>query len=89
MTATYYDTAGYKGYVNGLLDGTAGVSSGGLVSNSGILVIGNDIWFSSRNIDGIVDEVRISNIARSADWVKTEFNNQNSPGTFYTIGSEQ
>jgi biopolymer transport protein ExbB len=34
------------------------------------------------------DEVRISNSARSADWIATEFNNQNNPASFYTIGSE-
>ena len=34
------------------------------------------------------DEVRISNIARTSDWIKTEFNNQNDPGSFYTFGAE-
>ena len=34
------------------------------------------------------DEVRISNIARTPDWIKTEFNNQNNPGAFYTFGAE-
>lgn len=37
---------------------------------------------------GAINEVRISNIARSADWIRTEYNNQNSPSMFYTIGSE-
>jgi prepilin-type N-terminal cleavage/methylation domain-containing protein len=36
---------------------------------------------------GAIDEPRVSNIARSADWINTEYNNQNSPGTFYTVGS--
>jgi hypothetical protein len=40
-------------------------------------------------IDGLIDEVRISNIARSGAWIQTEYNNQNSPGTFYTISSEE
>ena len=39
--------------------------------------------------DGIMDEVRISNVARSADWIKTEYYNQNSPSTFYGVGSEE
>jgi hypothetical protein len=29
-------------------------------------------------------EVRISNIARSADWIAAEYNNQSSPSTFYS-----
>ncbi|MEW6609747.1 MAG: DUF2341 domain-containing protein [bacterium] len=39
--------------------------------------------------DGISDEVRISNIARSANWIATEYNNQNNPFGFYTIGIQQ
>jgi RHS repeat-associated protein len=37
--------------------------------------------------NGTIDEVRTSKIARSADWIKTEYNNQNSPSTFYTVSS--
>ena len=37
---------------------------------------------------GAIDEVRISNSARPADWIATEYNNQNSPATFYTIYPE-
>ncbi len=36
--------------------------------------------------DGILDEVRISNVAKSADWIATEYNNQSDPSTFYTVG---
>jgi hypothetical protein len=35
---------------------------------------------------GLVDEVRISGVTRSADWVATEYNNQSSPATFYRMG---
>ncbi len=38
--------------------------------------------------NGNIDEARVATIARSADWIATEYNNQNSPPTFYTIGSE-
>ena len=43
---------------------------------------------SSRYFGGNLDEIHISNIERDAAWVKTAFNNQNSPSTFYTVGSE-
>lgn len=44
-------------------------------------------------VSGTMDEVRISSIGRSADWVLTQYNNQNNPGNigspgFLTIGSE-
>ena len=35
---------------------------------------------------GLLTEVRISSLVRSADWIATEYNNQNSPSTFYTVG---
>jgi hypothetical protein len=34
------------------------------------------------------DEVRISNSARSPDWITTEFNNQSNPALFYALGAE-
>ena len=37
---------------------------------------------------GELDEIRLSNTVRSADWIATEYANQNAPGSFYTVGSE-
>lgn len=37
---------------------------------------------------GKLDEMRASGIARSDDWDTTCYNNQSSPSTFYTVGSE-
>ncbi len=38
--------------------------------------------------EGWIDEVHISNIARTRDWIITEYNNQFSPSAFFTIGPE-
>lgn len=35
-----------------------------------------------------MDEARVSNIARTPAWIATEYNNQNSPSTFETLGSQ-
>lgn len=35
---------------------------------------------------GSLEEARISKIARSADWIKTEYNSQKNPSTFYFAG---
>ena len=43
-------------------------------------------WDDTRRYEGVLDEVRISRIARPADWVRTEYNNQNNPGAFWTTG---
>jgi YD repeat-containing protein len=36
-----------------------------------------------------MDEIRISNTLRSAGWIKTEYNNQNSPLTFVSFGFQE
>lgn len=44
---------------------------------------------TSDPIDGTLDELRFSNVARSASWIATEYNNQSATSTFYTISSAQ
>jgi len=44
---------------------------------------------NQRYFDGIIDEVRVSNTTRSAEWIDTEYNNLNSPSTFSSMGEEQ
>jgi hypothetical protein len=47
-------------------------------------------WGSSNDsasfFNGLLDEARLSNIARSSAWIATEYNNQSSPSTFFTLG---
>ncbi len=50
--------------------------------------IGN-IPGGGRNYNGQLQEARVSKVARSACWLKTEYNNQVSPSTFYNIGNEE
>ena len=40
-------------------------------------------------LDGILDEVRLATVVRSAGWIATEFANQKSPATFYSVGGEE
>jgi hypothetical protein len=35
--------------------------------------------------NGSIDEVKVSDIPRSSDWIQTEYNNQSSPATFYSF----
>jgi hypothetical protein len=80
-------------YVNGKPDGTADSQERNAWVNTTFNVqIGcgfeNGCTSNSPNaVNGTMDEVRISYVARSADWIKTEYNNQNSPSTFYTVGN--
>ncbi len=85
-------------YVTGSVDssGNATLLKDGAVVQTGSISIsastdpvriGDDFWSgaSDRNWDGNMDEVRVANVARSLGWVKTEYNNQNSPATFYSV----
>lgn len=45
--------------------------------------------YNSGQFNGIIDEIRISATVRSAGWIKTEYNNQNSPFTFSSSSTEE
>jgi len=47
------------------------------------------ITSGGETIDGIIDEVRVSGIARDACWIGTEYNNQRNPSAFYSLGDEE
>ncbi len=64
-------------------------TSGTLTTTAAVTDIGNDPVTGSRFFNGLIDEARIASVARSADWLNTEYNNQSAPGTFETLGSEQ
>ncbi|MEM9326009.1 MAG: DUF2341 domain-containing protein, partial [Bacteroidota bacterium] len=40
---------------------------------------------STRYWNGDMDEIRVSNAVKSADWIKTEYFNQSDPLNFYTV----
>ena len=91
--ALTYDGDTLISYVDGQFSGQGTNASGGSFTSTVLpFRIGSD-GQGALVLDGIVDEVRASNIGRSADWVKTSYNNQNDPGDigaagFYTVGSE-
>ena len=81
-----YDGTNVRIYVDGALEATNNVGSITIDTNNNPLFLG-----SSSNtlfIGGILDEIRISNIGRSSDFITTEYNNQNSPGTFYSVSTQ-
>ena len=63
-------------------------ANGAPLAPSIITYIGGYNNSANRHFGGILDEVCISSSVRSADWIKTEFNNQNLPSTFYSVGAE-
>ena len=76
-------------YVNGVQ-----VVSGSYVNNWGTdngncSIAGETASGETGNrLNGRIDEVRVAKSVLSADWILTEYNNQSSPTTFYTISVE-
>jgi RHS repeat-associated protein len=77
-------------YIDGVLDNAATVSGGTMstITTAAHTRIGSTPESGSGYecyFNGNIDEVRSSKTARSADWIKTEYNNQKSPSTFYSV----
>lgn len=70
-------------YINGAPSGDSG-SLGSYTNSNDVLRLGyritNDRWFK-----GIIDEIRISSTARSASWIKAEYNSENDSLHAYGI----
>jgi len=45
------------------------------------------VFGRTTNPDMILDEVRLSSVLKTADYMTTSFNNQSNPSTFYTTGA--
>lgn len=82
-----YDGSYLRVYLNGDLDCTPIVWAEALRTMEGNMSIAYPS--SAADMDGLIDEVRISNVARSAGWISTTYNNQFSPSTFYSVGAEE
>lgn len=87
----FTDASTHDVYQDGII--LSGSVLGGSVTPSGLntTYVGG-LFYNTSNfygqMKGLVDEVRISNIARSASWLLAEYNNGGSPGTFTTLGAE-
>jgi len=89
--ATYDGSAGgnnRKLYVDGVLvDEDAGADWDTTTQD---LTVGTTAYTDSGNsFDGKVDEVRVAKTARNADWIKTTYNNQSTPGQFLSFGAPE
>ena len=51
-----------------------------------VMLVGNNTD-GDRAYDGVIDEVRVSSMSRSASWFATEYRNQSDPTTCYVISA--
>jgi hypothetical protein len=75
-------------------DGTVNATNTGMTLRPSDLGSDNSNYFGRsqyNNDDGLygkIDEFRISNAARDANWITTSYRNQNSPASFYAVSGE-
>ena len=74
-----------KIYVDGL-ESTTNIIFGGVVNQ---IYAGTANLTTGKTNSGMLDEFRFSDIARSAGWIQTSYNNQSDTATFITLGSEE
>jgi hypothetical protein len=84
-----FDGTNFNLYVDGNNDGTKVAGAAPYGGTNSPFTIGKYPLSAADFANGIIDEPRVSTSARSADWVATEYNNQGSPNTFFSYGTEQ
>lgn len=92
-----YQKGEAKLYINGMLDGVNRNQGPPLaVKSPARLFIGG--WYNNYEFVGDIDEVRVSKVVRSADWVKLQYENQKPNQTLvgpivrsgvFTVGQEK
>ncbi|NQU18886.1 hypothetical protein HQ550_01880, partial [bacterium] len=86
IAASYDDTPASDNFIHYLNGNTNGVSTGDGTENTSVTVL--SIGTGSLGLyDGIIDEVRISSVARTAPWINATYNSLYD--TLLTYGSEE
>ncbi len=75
----------YNGFLN--ISGNAGPFIGASPVTISIGKWNTAPW--QQHFKGIIDEVRVSTVERSADWIEASYNNQNNPSSFLSFSAQQ
>jgi Concanavalin A-like lectin/glucanases superfamily len=83
-----WDGSAWHLYTNGVDRTSAfGTPHAPFTSNARFDIGSEDVFGSpTRLFPGVIDEVRVSSVARTADWILTEYRNQSAPGTYISAG---
>jgi hypothetical protein len=76
-------------YINGVAEPPIAIDVNGSLANNENFAIGYRLTGTNNPFNGSIDEARTATVARSTGWLRTEYNNQNSPSSFYSISPEQ
>ncbi len=86
-----HDTTNVRCYRDGTeMTGSSPQLDPGLIYESNYqLAISREGSSARGYVDGTVDEVRISKTVRPPGWIETQYNNQDNPSGFYSMGIEE
>jgi hypothetical protein len=86
-----YGDGSERTYVDGIQGGVSTSTTGTIAAEVSELAIGREPEVSDANLyfNGILDEVRVQNVTRSADWIKLENETQKAGATAVNLGTSQ
>ena len=87
LTLVFVDASTVVFYANGVSQ-TIAQPVGAWALGAAVIRLG-ELDGSSNGLNGKMDEVRFLNENVASTWVSTDYNNQNSPSTFFTIGTQE
>jgi len=82
-----YDGRRIRLYIDGLEAAESPAS--GAIQNNDIPVVIGAYHDGTAQFNGIVRQVRISGVTRSADWIGTVYGNMADTGGFVSVGTEE
>jgi hypothetical protein len=87
IAAVHNGSSGYVYlYRDGVPDGSvSGAGARSTNSGQGVNISFKDNSGCTYAYVGLLDEIRVSGVVRTADWIQTEYANQYSPSTFYNV----
>jgi len=82
-----FDGSTWKLYLDQAATASASDAQGPVDNGMNVLIgaFNNSNVAAYNDFNGFMQEVRVSNVARSAAWIATEVTNQSSPASFYSV----
>lgn len=74
-------------YVNGAEDGSTAMDANDYLRDEGQKASIGEYSQASQFFNGVIEHVTWHKVDRGADWIATAYNNENSPSTFYSVGT--
>lgn len=87
--AGVYDGQAIRLYVDGILANERTTPGGAIIQAPAMPVTVGRISGGDGYFQGLLDGVRMANVARSPDWIRAAYENQNAPTAFIIAGPEE